>query len=130
DGRGVAPLAVLVRTGDEEERLRACRALGRIGKPAVVPILREALADERWTVRAQAARALGGSTARDCIPDLELALADGAWWVRANAAETLRTAGTAGVAALERALRGDDLQAAERAREALGLVDAAAGRDG
>jgi hypothetical protein len=44
--------------------------------------------------------------------------------VRANAAEALRAAGPEGLAALERAARGPDRFAAERAREALALATA------
>jgi HEAT repeat protein len=119
---GIPPLAALVREGDEEERLRACRALGRIGRPEVVALLVEGLADETWTVRAQAARALTGIADSASIPELEAALRDGAWWVRANAADALRLAGPAGIAALERATRSSSRFAAERAREALALL--------
>ena len=124
---GVPPLAAMVREGDEEERLRACRALGRIGRPEVVPLLVEALADETWTVRAQAARGLTGIADAAGVDELERALTDRAWWVRANAAEALRVAGAPGIAALERATRGDNRFAAERAREALALVAPDAG---
>jgi HEAT repeat protein len=119
---GVATLASLVRTGSGEERLRACRALGRIGRPEVMPLLREALADDAWPVRAQAARGLTGLAGPSCIAELERALCDRAWWVRANAAEALRLAGAEGIAALERAASGSDRFAAERARESLALA--------
>jgi HEAT repeat protein len=121
---GVSALASLVRVGGEEERLRACRALGRIGRPEVVPLLVEALADDAWRVRSQAARGLTRLAGSSCVPELERALSDGAWWVRANAAEALRFAGPAGLAALQRATTSDDRFAAERAREALALVSA------
>jgi HEAT repeat protein len=120
----IATLASLVRVGSDEERLRACRALGRIGRPDVVPLLLEALADDTWPVRAQAARGLTGLAGLSCIGDLERALCDRAWWVRANAAEALRIAGPEGIAALERAASGSDRFAAERAREALALATA------
>jgi hypothetical protein len=44
--------------------------------------------------------------------------------VRANAAEALRLVGAEGIAALERAARGNDRFAAERARESLALAHA------
>ena len=116
---GIAPLAALVRTGVEEERVRACRALGRIARPEVVPLLVEALADDAWAVRAEAARGLTGLGDQSCVPDLERALSDGAWWVRANAAEALRSLGPVGLEALVRASRSDDRVVAARAREAL-----------
>jgi HEAT repeat protein len=121
---GIAALASLVRVGAEEERLRACRALGRIGRPEVVALLVEALADDAWRVRAQAARGLTHLAGGSGVPELERALSDGAWWVRANAAEALRFAGPAGIAALQRATTSNDRFAAERAREALALVSA------
>jgi HEAT repeat protein len=119
---GIATLASLVRVGSDEERLRACRALGRIGRPEVVPLLVEALVDDTWLVRAQAARGLTGLATSSCIAALERALCDRAWWVRANAAEALRISGPAGIAALERAARSSDRFAAERARESLALA--------
>ncbi len=121
---GVTALASLLRVGGEEERLRACRALGRIGRAEIVPLLVEALADDAWRVRAQAARGLTRLAGASCVPELERALSDGAWWVRANAAEALRFAGPEGLAALRRATTSDDRFAAERAREALALVSA------
>ena len=121
---GLATLASLVRVGSDEERLRACRALGRIGRPEVVPLLLEALADDSWAVRAQAARGLTGLAEASAVAELARALGDRAWWVRANAAEALRAAGPQGVAALEHAARGTDRFAAERAREALALAAA------
>jgi HEAT repeat protein len=114
---GVGPLSALVRNGIEEERTRACRALGRIARPEVVPLLVEALADDAWAVRAEAARGLTGLADASCVPELENALSDGAWWVRANAADALRSIGPAGLEALARATRSDDRVTAREALE-------------
>jgi hypothetical protein len=116
----VKPLASLVRVGVEDERVSACRALGRIATAEVVPLLVEALADDAWTVRSEAARGLTGLADRSCVAELERALSDGAWWVRAYAADALRSIGPAGVDALHRASTSDDRVSAARAREALG----------
>lgn len=121
---GIGPLSSLVRTGIEEERTRACRALGRIARPEVVPLLVEALADDAWAVRAEAARGLTGLADASCVSELEHALSDGAWWVRANAADALRSIGPAGLEALDRASRSDDRVTAREALErALDDVD-------
>jgi HEAT repeat protein len=117
----ISPLSSLVRVGVEDERVRACRALGRIAQPEVVPLLVEALADDAWAVRAEAARWLTGLGDHSSVPELERALSDGAWWVRANAADALRSIGPAGLAALVRASQSDDRVSAARAREALAL---------
>ncbi len=113
-----------MRIGIEEERTRACRALGRIARPEVVPLLVEALADDAWAVRAEAARGLTGLADASCVSELEHALSDGAWWVRANAADALRSIGPAGLEALDRASRSDDRVTAREALErALDDVD-------
>lgn len=119
----ITSLSSLVRAGIEDERVRACRALGRIAHPEVVPLLVEALADDAWAVRAEAARWLTGLGDHSCIAELERALSDGAWWVRANAADALRSIGPAGLEALVRASQSDDRLGAARAREALALED-------
>jgi HEAT repeat protein len=117
-------LSSLLRTGSEDERIGACRALARIARPDVRPLLLEALADDAWAVRAEAASGLTGLGDVSCVPELERALADGAWWVRANAAEALRSIGPAGLEALLRASRGGDRVTAAPAREALALEQA------
>jgi HEAT repeat protein len=129
DGLGLAgsapavyALASLIRTGSERERIKTCRALGRIARPETVPLLLEALGDTVATVRSQAAKALRGIGSVDAVGALELALSDGDWWVRANAADALRESGAAGMYALERATRSADGFARDRAREALALV--------
>jgi HEAT repeat protein len=121
DPRAGAALAGILQIGDEEERVRCCRALGRTADPATAPLLALALGDEAWPVRAQAARALGrvGGIDRAMVARLAEGLGDDAWWVRANCAEALLTSGADGRAALEAALRSEDRFARERAHEAL-----------
>lgn len=124
------PLSVLavsrfVREGDRMERLRACRALGRLGRPEAVPLLIFAMGDASHTVRAMAAKSLGELADPRAVSVLAVSLRDTYWWVRANAAEALRRCGPAGVTALEQALHLDDRFARDRAAEALALHHAA-----
>jgi HEAT repeat protein len=125
---GAAPavyaLASLIRAGSERERIKTCRALGRIAMAEAVPLLLEALEDTVSTVRSQAAKALRDIGSADAVGALELALSDEDWWVRANAADALRASGPPGMLALERATRSPDGFARDRAREALALVAA------
>jgi HEAT repeat protein len=119
-------IASLIRFGTERERIKACRALGRLARVEAVPLLLEALDDGAWVVRAQAASALGRIGDARAARPLEQALADAAWWVRANAAEALRACGEPGREALRRALASTDRFARDRAREALALEAALA----
>jgi HEAT repeat protein len=128
DQRAVFAVARLLRDGTERERIKACRALGRIGRDEVVPMLIEALSDASEVVRAVAARALGEIGDKRAVPKLAQHLADPSWWVRANAAEALRWCGPTGIAALTAALGHRSQLASARAAEALALHRAAAGR--
>lgn len=123
----IGGLSSLLRTGSEDERIAACRALSRIARPEVRAVLVEALADDAWAVRAEAARGLTGIGDSSSVSELERALSDGAWWVRANAAEALRSIGPPGLDALVRASQGGDRITAARALEALALEQAAEG---
>jgi len=119
-------LEACARDADADVRARSCRALGRIGDPAAVPVLVTALGDPAWPVRAMAAKALGwiGSTA--AVEPLSGALRDAEWWVRSNAAHALRAGGEAGVRALERMLDDGDVYARHQAilmLEESGVVD-------
>ncbi|MDX6568325.1 MAG: hypothetical protein QOH15_903 [Gaiellales bacterium] len=126
----IAALASLLRIGSEDERIGACRTLGRIARPEVRPLLAEALADDAWAVRAEAARGLRDVGDSSSVPELERALSDGAWWVRANAAEALRSIGPDGLEALVRASEGDDRVTAAPARDALAQEQAREDADG
>jgi HEAT repeat protein len=114
-------LAQLLEEGDEEERVRACRALGRIGGPTARRALLPSLGDPYWPVRAQAARALGEIGDPEAAAELGARLSDHAWWVRANAAEALRGIGGPGIDVLREALDAPDRYARDRAAEALSL---------
>lgn len=112
-------------------RARAARILGRLGAPEAVPLLRLALDDPDWPVRAQAAAALLELPADAATLDaLAARLSDPAFWVRANAAQTLAyRAEPAARARLVAALRSADpfaRQAAARVLEESGAAEAAA----
>ncbi len=120
-------LGGLVRFGSERERTKACRALGRLGDPVVVPLLTRAMEDASWVVRAQAATALGACAHAAAVAPLAAALADQNWWVRANSAASLRLCGAPGLAALQHAAADHpDRYARDRALEALALETASA----
>jgi HEAT repeat protein len=120
-------IARLAADGDERERIKACRALGRLADPLVVPLLIRALDDEAWAVRAQAATALGACGHASAVAPLANALADHNWWVRANSASSLRLCGLAGLDALRHAVATHpDRYARDRALEALALESARA----
>jgi HEAT repeat protein len=115
-------LGGLVRFGSERERIKACRALGRLGDPIVVPLLTKAMDDEAWVVRAQAATALGACARPESVAPLARGLSDRNWWVRANSAASLRHCGVTGRAALRHAAaHHPDRYARDRALEALAL---------
>ena len=122
DARAEPLLIGMLARGGEEERIRACRALGRLSLPTSFNPLVTALGDNSASVRAQAARALADLGDPRCVGGLVGLLADDAWWVRARAADTLRALGEPGIAALMHCARlHPDSFARERAAEALGF---------
>jgi HEAT repeat protein len=127
DARAEPSLVDMLLHGAEEERIRACRALGRLSRPTSFAPLANALGDGSAAVRAQAARALadlGDPRSLKALVDL---LDDDSWWVRARVADALRAIGRNGLAALaQAATEHPDLFARERAIEALGLEPAEA----
>ena len=125
DAHAGPAIAGVLSRGDEEERIRACRAIGRTGDPRLGVYLTKALHDHAWAVRAQAAASLArlGGAPPEAIEELSKLLGDQAWWVRANAAEALLGAGPAGIAALQTAAHSSDRYARERSREALEIHD-------
>ena len=120
DRRAERPLVELLRSADEEQRIRACRALGRLGAGTAGKPLARALVDPSAAVRAQAARALGEIRDVSRVHLLVPLMGDRSWWVRARAAEALRALGPAGLEALRWCARSYvDPFARERAAEAL-----------
>jgi HEAT repeat protein len=120
DPRAERPLVELLTRGDEEQRTRACRALGRLGLWTSVGVLVGALSDPSQSVRAQAARALAELGDARSVPALVDLLGDASWWVRARAAQALGALGEPGRAALRWcAATHPDPFARERAAEAL-----------
>jgi|GEM_PF-496803 len=103
---------------------RTALALGSIGAPAV-PALSNALASEKWHVRAGAAWALGfaGNTASSVALRLAAALADERPEVREAAAETLAMLGSAALESLSETLgNSEDPKARAAAALALGRL--------
>ena len=127
DPRAEGPLVDLLENGGEEQRIRACRALGRLGRQTSSAALTTALWDSSPGVRAQAARALGELREERSVHSLLHLMGDRAWWVRARAAEALQALGPPGLVALRKCARlHPDPFARERAAEALMLeADAA-----
>ncbi len=120
DARAERPLIRLLVRGNEEERIRACRALGRVGGASSSEPLVAALHDDSPAVRAQAAQALAELRELRSVSSLAALLADESWWVRARAAEALSSLGGPGMAALRScAASHPDRFARERAAEAL-----------
>jgi HEAT repeat protein len=107
-------------------RVRAARALGRLGSPVAVDALLDAVADHRSTaLRVTAAQALGALGAGRAVPVLAGLVGDPAHWLAHTAAAALVAAGPRGVAALRDLTGGADPGAVAHAREA--LVTAGAG---
>jgi HEAT repeat protein len=122
DARAEASLVEMVARGAEEERIRACRALGRLSRPTSFAALATALEDRSAAVRAQAARALADLGDPRSLMALAGLLDDDSWWVRARVADALRAIGRKGLAALAQAAdEHPDPFARERAIEALSL---------
>ena len=120
DPRAERPLARMLAEGDEAERIRACRGLGRLSLGTSSGALVRALSDVSPAVRAQAARALADLGDGRSVYALVQLLGDRSWWVRARAGEALRALGAPGVAALRWcAASHSDPYARERALEAL-----------
>lgn len=101
-------IRLLLRDHDEETRISAAQALGRIGDVSVAESLIIALDDESWAVRAQAAKSLGKLGDRQAVKKLTQVLSDENWWVRHNAASALYQLAEEGVIALREASRLDE----------------------
>lgn len=118
--RAVPDLERALASDVTESRVRAARALGRLG--VGVGLLLTALDDEEWAVRAQAAAAIAligdERPGDDLLEALSRGLADPAWWVRAHCANALCRSAR-GRDALEGARLSPDRYARDRAEEAI-----------
>jgi len=107
-------------SGPTEERVRAARALGRLGRGEAS--LLAAMTDTEWAVRAQAAGAIAligdPNPSDELVGAMSEGLADTAWWVRVHCANALSVSAR-GRLALEEARRAPDRFARDRAEEAL-----------
>jgi HEAT repeat protein len=107
-------------SGPTEERVRAARALGRLGRGEAS--LLAAMTDSEWAVRAQAAGAIAligdPHPSHELVDAMSEGLADTAWWVRVHCANALCVS-PRGRLALEEARRAPDRFARDRAEEAL-----------
>jgi cyclophilin family peptidyl-prolyl cis-trans isomerase/HEAT repeat protein len=94
-----ADLAELLHDPDPALRARAALAIGRVGTPEAVALLRTALSDAADGVRANAAFGLGLLASRDAVPALQSALADPSISVRGRVIEALGLIGDPAAAA-------------------------------
>jgi HEAT repeat protein len=112
-------LAARATSDDPELRVRAVRALGRLGvRQSVPPVLARLTAPEQPAIRAVAATALGRIGDARAAAVLAGCLSDPDYWVAHNCAQALAALGPAGRAELVKAAGGHRL-AAGHAREAL-----------
>jgi HEAT repeat protein len=90
DRESAAAVTPLLGHRSVDVRARVVRLVGRHGGAGTAALLRGALDDAAWPVRAQAAAAfLEAPVDEGALDALALRLSDSAFWVRANAAETL-----------------------------------------
>lgn len=115
---------LVTQLADEESvevKIRSARALGRIGAPAAVGPLQEALTARSPELRAVAARALGQLGSPASVPGLVACLDDPSHRVCSNAAESLTALGAAGRQALRSVSEHGTPRAQAYAIEALAL---------
>ncbi|MGZ4901842.1 MAG: HEAT repeat domain-containing protein [Halobacteriota archaeon] len=141
----------LVKCQSSKERIKAAEALGKIGEPAIEPLIvalekerwdvrssaimvlerigqpaarafQIALTDDDWFVRASAAKALGQIKAHTAVNSLIDCLSDKDWFVRERAAEALGKIGEPAIEPLIAALKDRNGFVRERAAEILGAI--------
>lgn len=116
-----ALLAVARQDDDEDVRIRAVRALGRVGLPSALPVLVRATdGDQPAPLRAVAAGALGELGGAGPVEFLEVLLGDSDHRVSSNAGRAMTRIGAAGVARL-RQIAEQAGDAGDCAREALAI---------
>jgi hypothetical protein len=100
--RGLYPdIVFYARHADQELRIRAARALGRLLVPGSVKTLLDLAADPSWEVQAQALRGLGSLQDGQAIPLLVKGLFSPHWHVRYNAGFGLAAFGLTGILQLQ-----------------------------
>jgi len=114
-------VTMLERDDEVEVRIRAARALGRIGVRAATPPLVGALVSESAELRAVAARALGQLGAADAVDALVERLSDSWHRVASNAGEALVALGEPGQEALTTVAASGGRPAAAYAEQALAM---------
>lgn len=118
---GFTPAAPLLlafwhRFGDSAEiRIAVLRGLGTMEDPAIQTLLPAALVDTDWRIRVVSS-GFAHLDAERTVPLLERLLGDPSYYVRLNASASLARLGSAGKAALRRALEGTDPFARDAAR--------------
>ena len=121
------PVALRLSADDDAGvRVAATTLLGGIGDAQSAARLTELLSDPESRVRAAAARGLGRMQHWEAASELGNCLRDSTWRVRRDAALALRAIGAPGALYLRRALKGDDVFAADMAQLVMDLPEAAA----
>jgi hypothetical protein len=116
-----ALLTVAQQDGDEDVRIRAVRALGRVGLPSALPVLVRATdSDQPSPLRAVAAGALGELGGTGPVEFLEVLLGDPDHRVSTNAGRAMTRIGAGGVVRL-RQIAEKPGDAGDCAREALAI---------
>ncbi|MES3006872.1 MAG: HEAT repeat domain-containing protein [Pseudomonadota bacterium] len=93
----------LYRFANDEDlnvRTTALRSLGTLQHPDARSVVKQALDDVHWQVRAVAAGAAGQIGLEPLIPQLTTLVDDSSWWVRFRSAEALSQLGASGQQAL------------------------------
>ena len=120
---GTAAIARGLEHKDEEVRIAAARALGRLRAGDQAAALTATLRDRVWQVRALGAWALGRARVADALAPLTASVNDRAWWVRRHSAYALARLGAPGLEALRGVAAGSpDRYAREMAQEALDVT--------
>jgi HEAT repeat protein len=119
DDQAGQPLIEILHTAtDPEVRLAAIEALGAIGSPRALPVLRNQARSADGRIRAGAVSALGEIGDRGALDLLASSLTDPEWWVRRNSAAAMVMI-VGGIDRLYEALLNEDRFAADAAAEAL-----------
>lgn len=102
DLSAVTPLLGLLEDASKEIAANVYRALGLLGDPRALPMVKQGLRSPAWEVRCQAALCAGQIRAHEAGGLLTNLLDDPVWWVRYRAAEALFDLGEQGIEVLLR----------------------------